>query len=78
MVKGRLLRAIAEGYTTESEVLSRFPALSSEIELSQKPGSWKAKDESENLRKTAQKLKAEYDQGGTLSDLEIIDDLYEY
>jgi len=78
MVKGRLLRAIAEGYTTESEILSRFPALASEIELSQKPGSWKAKDESELLRKSAQKLKSEYAQDGTLSDLEIIDDLYEY
>jgi Zn-dependent peptidase ImmA (M78 family) len=78
MVKGRVLRAIAEGYTTESEVLSRFPALSSEIELSQKPGSWKAKDESELLRKSAQKLKSEYAQDGTLSDLEIVDELYEY
>lgn len=81
MIKSRLLRAIAEGYTTESELLSRFPTLSSEIDVMHELGSWQDKtmqEKSTILREAAERMETEYTPGGALSNFEIVDTIHDY
>jgi Zn-dependent peptidase ImmA (M78 family) len=79
-VKSNLLRVISEGLTTESEVLSRFPNLSSELEGDDMNENWKEIDSSEQksiLLAAADALASEYDENGDLYGLEIYDDILE-
>ena len=77
-VKSRLFRAISEGLTTESEVLSRFPNLSSEINGVIMISDWNNKSEEYKIKKleeSAVSLLDEYEEGGSLADFEIYDDI---
>jgi Zn-dependent peptidase ImmA (M78 family) len=77
-VKSRLLRAISEGLTTESEVLCRFPNLSNEINGDIMGTVWdNITEESKNkkLEESAKILLSEYEKGGSLAGFDIYDDV---
>ena len=82
LMESKLIRAIAEGYTTQSEVLSRFPSLSL---TSDRSGSmfqdWffmSRQEKNDILSAAAENLKGEYGEGGSLANLEIYDDIWDY
>lgn len=82
IMEGKLMRAIAEGYITESEVISRFPSLAHFIserksvftDWFEKPGQEREK----MLQTAAESAKELYEANGDLADLEIVDDIWEY
>ncbi|HRX15438.1 MAG TPA: XRE family transcriptional regulator [Spirochaetota bacterium] len=78
-IKSKLFRAIAEGLTTETEVLSRFPGLSREIRGDLMVYSFKDKADEMNriMEESAKNILDEYIDGGSLSDFEIFDDVME-
>ena len=82
IMEGKLMRAIAEGYITESEVISRFPSLAHFIserksvftDWLEKPG----QERERMLQTAAENAKELYEANGSLADLEIVDDIWEY
>ena len=77
-IKSRLLRSISEGLTTESEVLSRFPGLSNEINRVIMNNDWNEKtngDKNKILIESARALLDEYKTGGSLADFDLYDDI---
>jgi Zn-dependent peptidase ImmA (M78 family) len=82
IMEGKLMRAIAEGYTTESEVLSRFPSLAHFISKRKSVFTdWFEKPVQERdkmMQTAAENAKELYGADGTLSDLEIVDNVWEY
>lgn len=78
-IKSKLFRAISEGLTTESEVLSRFPGLSKDIRGDSMEYDLKEKADEMNkiMEESAKKLFDEYIDGGSLNDFEIYDDVME-
>jgi Zn-dependent peptidase ImmA (M78 family) len=82
IMEGKLMRAIAEGYTTESEVISRFPSLAHFIHKRKSVFTdWFEKPSQERekiLQTAAENAKELYEANGNLSDLEIVDDIWDY
>ena len=77
-IKSKLLRVISEGITTESEVFSRFPNLSIEIEgdnLSENRVERNNSDIKEQLMIAADNISSEYGKDGSLYGLDIYDDI---
>jgi len=76
------MRAIAEGYTTEAEVISRFPSLAHFVEEGKSVFTeWFKKSQEERdkiLINAAENAKELYEPGGPLADLELIDDIWDY
>lgn len=81
VTEGKLMRAIAEGYTTESEVMSRFPSLAHFVEHGRSVFTdWFTKsayERDELLQSAAENAKELYEGNGPLADLEIVDDMWE-
>ena len=80
-ITSKLLRAISEGLTTESEVLSRFPSLSHDmgnedmvIDLRKNIINYNENQ----LSKAAQNVLDEYNENGNLTGFEINDDIMDY
>jgi len=77
-----LLRCISEGVLSEGELRAMYPDVASKISPLQSESVWKwgnlkamPKDEREEaLRKAAELSVSEYAEGGSLSDLELVDD----
>lgn len=79
-IKSNLLRVVAEGLTTESEVLSRFPNLSSELEGDDMTTNWtnlEASEQKSILQISAEGIASEYEENGTLYGLDLYDDILE-
>ncbi|MCF7945661.1 MAG: helix-turn-helix domain-containing protein [Spirochaetia bacterium] len=79
-IKRKLYRAISEGLTTESEVLSRFPNLSKDLNRDIMKNDWNNENEEEKnkaLKESAKKLLNEYKDNGPLMDFDIYDDIME-
>jgi Zn-dependent peptidase ImmA (M78 family) len=78
MIKSKLLRAISEGFTTESEIISRFPTLSAEIGGVDIEDKWLPNSEKERkrfLEESAANMAREYYDGGALTGLDIYDEI---
>jgi Zn-dependent peptidase ImmA (M78 family) len=79
-IKSNLFRVVSEGLTTESEVLSRFPNLSSELEGDDMNENWTEIEPTEQkiiLQTAAEGIASEYDDNGKLSGFELYDDILE-
>jgi Zn-dependent peptidase ImmA (M78 family) len=77
-IKSKLLRVISEGITTESEVFSRFPNLSAEIEGNDMLENLNEKTNDEKIElmeAAAKKISSEYSTNGSLDGFEIYDDI---
>jgi Zn-dependent peptidase ImmA (M78 family)/transcriptional regulator with XRE-family HTH domain len=79
-IKSNLLRVVSEGLTTESEVISRFPNLSSELEGDDMSVEWteiKPSEQKSLLQAAAENIASEYEEDGDLSGFELYDDILE-
>lgn len=82
LMESKLIRAIAEGNTTQSDVMSRFPSLSMTFDRSDSMfQDWfymSRQEKNDTLSVAAENLKEEYGEGGSLADFEINDDIWDY
>lgn len=78
-----LLRCISEGILSEGELRAMYPDIARKMSPLESESTWKwgtvkampKKDREEALRKLAEQSAPEYAEGGSLSDLELVDDI---